>query len=270
MQRIDLSYWYSLGESLHPLTQLNGERKLIDILLLLMDANKTIDQLIPNLTASYANALKLKDKLKPYLEEEDYSKLIESWEVYGIADAAKQFETALKAELSIAPSYHVTPKGGYNVDILTLAPQKLFPEDMLTLVPDCEYDVKELGKCLAFEVPTAAAFHLHRINEAVLHQYWDSVTSKPRPKNPNMGVYLTALKRSRKDKKVNATLTQIKDLYRNSTIHPEDKLTIEEAIELYGIILSAVSRMMTFIRKDADNTLRVDGKSVSRPLKVIK
>ncbi len=44
--------------------------------------------------------------------------------------------------------------------------------------------------------------------------------------------------------KVLSCLQQIKDLHRNPLMHPEETLTLEEAISLFGICQSAISAML--------------------------
>jgi hypothetical protein len=60
-----------------------------------------------------------------------------------------------------------------------------------------------------------------------------------------MGVYLAALKKNEcGDGKVIAALTQMNELHRNPTIHPEDTLTLEETIALLGMANSVVAAML--------------------------
>jgi len=76
--------------------------------------------------------------------------------------------------------------------------ETVFFSDSLSLkVPSAIDDLKQAMRCIAFELPTAAGFHLHRANESVLRCYWDSVTGgKARPKNGNMGIYLHELRKA--------------------------------------------------------------------------
>jgi len=41
-----------------------------------------------------------------------------------------------------------------------------------------------------------------------------------------------------------ASLQQIKDLHRNPLAHPEETLTLEEAVGLFGIVQSAINAML--------------------------
>ena len=79
-----------------------------------------------------------------------------------------------------------------------------------------------------------------------MRRYWDYASGgKPRPTNRNLGAYLSKMeKRGYGDAKVIATLKQIKDLHRNTLIHPEETLILDDAINLLGIVRSAISAML--------------------------
>lgn len=170
-------------------------------------------------------------------------------DVYSVLNAMDNFEPVLKAELHAADAYFVSKKGGYDTLDLISQAEVLFPPDLPDKVPEAVRDIQEAGKSIAFELGTAAGFHILRANEAVLLRYWDAVTGRaPRPKNRNLGNYIKKLDELKAgDEKVRATLRQIKDLHRNTLVHPEDVLTTDEAINLLGIIRSAVSAMLKSI-----------------------
>jgi hypothetical protein len=106
------------------------------------------------------------------------------------------------------------------------------------------------GKCIAFELPTAAGFHLHRANESILHRYYDAVTGgNPRPTGRNIGDYLAKLREYNVgDARLLTALTDLKDMHRNPLIHPDQTLeNIDEAIGLLGSIHNAVVYMLKAI-----------------------
>ena len=167
---------------------------------------------------------------------------------------AREFETVLKSVLANLPVYIITPKGGFDVDVLTLEPHKAFHSLLLTLIPEAKYDVEQAAKCLAFDVTTGAAFHLHRINEMVVRRYWEAVTKEPVLEKSSVGIYLSNMQSGpMKDKDwdgdIVSTLSQINRLHRNPTLHPEKKVTSREAIGLFGIINSIVDAMIEAILK---------------------
>ena len=121
-----------------------------------------------------------------------------------------------------------------------------FPDELPSKVPEAVRDVQEAGRCIAFELGTAAGFHILRANEVVLLKYFDSVAGTAnRPTNRNLGALTKKLEDlGLGDAKILATLNQIRVLHRNTLMHPEDVLTVDQAINLLGIIRSAISAML--------------------------
>ena len=257
MIRINLSYIFKIREGLLPLIKLEGEKSFDDIFLDLISGFQILRSIFDGEVYRFITCQQSANRLYSLLEKVTQNKEsnigIDTWQIAELAKAAQAFDMALSDELGTMPSYLVSPKGGYDVNVLISNPEALFPIDLAKLVPETKYDIEQAAKCLAFEVPTAAGFHLHRINESVLQRYWEIVTNgATHPKQRNMGVYLTELKRRRKgEAKVKTTLQQIKDLHRNPILHPEQSLTLQDAIELLGIIVSVVSKMLTTIKKES-------------------
>jgi hypothetical protein len=160
--------------------------------------------------------------------------------------ALNTFEMALLSEASIADAYYVLEKDPYSTLALITKGETLFPPDTLKKAPEAHLDLQEAGRCIAYELPTAAAFHIHRATEAVLRRYWTAVTGdSAKPKIRSIGVYLAALrKKNCGDPKVIAALSQMNDLHRNPTIHPEGYLNVAEAIALVGLANSVVAAML--------------------------
>jgi hypothetical protein len=126
------------------------------------------------------------------------------------------------------------------------AAEQNFPPDLSIKVTGAVDDVRNAGKCLAFGLGTACGFHLLRAFETVVLVYRKSLlNNEPCPSNRNLGRYIRDMEKAKVgDPKILGTLRQIKDLHRNSLAHPEDKLTVEEAIRLFGIVVSAVGAML--------------------------
>jgi len=183
---------------------------------------------------------------------------------------AIKFEHVLLEEFRLLPVYLVTPKDPYDLDALTSYPENLFPKGLSKLIGNnVKYDIEQVARCIAFEVPTGA-FHLTRILESVLRVYWDVVTQNaPPPKSRAMGAYLGELNKNGKaDANILAVLMQIKDLYRNPIAHPEVNLSIEQAMDLYSIIKTAVTMMLIFIQKNQHKSGKSKAKrSPSKKLK---
>jgi hypothetical protein len=145
------------------------------------------------------------------------------------------------------PLYVVQPKAGYDTTVLIESGARCFPDDVWTKAPDAVSDLNQGTRCIAFELFTAAGFHLHRANEAVLRRYWDAVTKgAPRPASRNMGDYLNEMNaKGVGDSKVKSALKDLKDLHRNPLIHPEHSLeTADEAIALMNGIHNVIVYML--------------------------
>ena len=169
------------------------------------------------------------------------------WEINPVQTAYEKFETILVSELQSIASYIVTRKGGFDISSMVDAGHSFFSADLSAKVPSAIPDLNQAMRCIAFEVPTAAGFHLHRANESVLRVYWDHVTNKkPRPKRHNMGVYLDALnKLDAGNESVRAHLKSIKDFHRNPLMHPEQTLdTVDQAIDLMSAVRCAIGYML--------------------------
>jgi len=82
-----------------------------------------------------------------------------------------------------------------------------------------------------------------RATEAVLRVYYTLVTGKDSDKM-DWGTCTHDLTKSGKaNKKVVQVLDQIRDLHRNPVMHPQDFLTMKEAIGLFDIAKSAISSL---------------------------
>jgi len=107
-----------------------------------------------------------------------------------------------------------------------------------------KYDFEEAGKCIAFERPTAAAFHILRGTESVLRKYYCSIVKRNRVDPLLWGPMVESLKRRRNPLTTLLNhLDHIREDYRNPTQHPEKIYDIEEVQELFNLCIEAVTRM---------------------------
>jgi hypothetical protein len=169
--------------------------------------------------------------------------LIDQADVEEIKTAYSSFETHLGEELTRANVYAVDRKGIYETDALINRASEAIPSWLLVKLPqECKADLEHAGRCLAFELPTAAAFHIMRAVESAMWDYWIKLTKKSKPKNRNWGIALESLEGSGGDAKIVAALTQLKDLHRNPVMHPDVTLDMDEALALWmgapGVIVA--------------------------------
>ncbi len=109
------------------------------------------------------------------------------------------------------------------------------------------YDFDEAGKYIAFERPTAAAFHLLRGTESVLRDYSCSVVKSNRVKTLLWGPMVNHLRDRKKNpppKGLLSNLDNIRVHLRNPTAHPEKIYDIDEVQDLFGLSVEIVNRMV--------------------------
>jgi hypothetical protein len=253
MIRISIPYVYNLLEALYPLTLIKQGDTLGNHLFNLFNADNLLDQFINQslwgqslrVCRQPGNSL-LRQIRELYGEEIQGEKEIEYWRVVALQNQLTSFKAVLEAEFLITAAYLVTPQRGYDVATLIESAEVIFPTEVVVKVPEVTFDLREAGKCIAFDLGTAAGFHLLRALETVIREYWNVVMEgKPLPSNRNLGNYIKEMSDAGKgDRKVLAALKQIKDHHRNELMHPEERLTLDEAIGLMGITQSAIVAML--------------------------
>ena len=145
------------------------------------------------------------------------------------------------------PLYLVGKKGGYNVPALIDDGALFFPAELAQKVPKAISDIKQGARCIAFELPTAAGYHFHRANEAVLRKYWDAVTGgAPRPSTPSAGIYVKQMRDKKLgDPLVLASLADLVKLRRNPLAHPDETLnSVNDAIAVMNAVHTAITEML--------------------------
>jgi hypothetical protein len=250
MLRLSLSYFYDLARSLEPIRRLNAGDKLQGVWPDVYGAENALRQFLAiewlwgSIKSSYSLGNALLSSLANLRQQDIETYELNYYDTYTIQGSLAAYEPVLRADLSVTDTYFVTRKGGYDTLALIQNAEVLCPAALNNHVPDAIPDLREAGKCLAYELCTAAGIHVLRAFELVLKAYFKVVTNgKPLPKNRNIGAYLKALD-GVADPKILAVLTQIKDLHRNSLMHPEDSLSRDDAIALFGIVFSAMAAMI--------------------------
>lgn len=94
----------------------------------------------------------------------------------------------------------------------------------------------------SFERYTGAGFHCLRGVECVIRQCIVRLTGSL-PVKRDWGSYIDILRRNNVDPKTLSILDNIRSLSRNPLMHPEERLDIDEAIEILNISHSATVRL---------------------------
>lgn len=157
----------------------------------------------------------------------------------------EKLRETLEAEMRATQAYMLVPK---RVDVSRLIedPASLFAPGVFEKLPEiARYDIVEAARCIAFELPTAAAFHLMRATEAVLRVFYISVVRRGR-RARMWGEILTDLRKKCAGKAHAVLLNHldhIRQAFRNPTQHPDARYDIHEVQDLWSLVVDAVNRM---------------------------
>lgn len=273
MEKINLPFFYQLGATLRPLTEMEAKKETrTDIWIATFRVETIVRDLLElfsTLTVCRGTGRELISAIKEVSEwirqtpsdewqKEDFSVDIKFRQ---LIDKAKEFQTVLSAELQTLETYHVTQKGIYSTTGLIEGAEKVLPESVLKKISnEIVEEIRQSGRCLAFDVATASAFHIMRATESVIHKYYlQACKPKSKKKLDSWGRYIANLSQSQDPqvKEVVALLQQIKDRHRNLIMHPEIVLTPDEAFTLFEIAQSAIITMagnLPIIKKKVTNT----------------
>jgi hypothetical protein len=268
MEKINLPLFYQLGMRLHPLTEMKPDAaNIYRIAIASLWAGDTVEILLdrfPTLSVCRAAGNELlvaRDEVLEWLDKTPAEKVKELYPSVSsifeqVINKAKEFETVVSAELQKLDTYHATKKGIYDTTALIQQAENILPVSVLNKIDeDIAREIRESGKCLAFDCAAASGFHVVRAIEAVMHNYYIFVCKPASDKKlDNWGKYISAFHKLTEDttaekgiredvKKVIALLQQIKDQDRNLIMHPEVMLTPDDAHKLFEIAEGAIIAM---------------------------
>lgn len=264
VEKIDGFVLYALGAALQPLLFLKGSvlseegTSYRDTVRALLLAEAALDNFLKvnafklSLCLHAGNDLLTKIRAVRSVVD-DFSKRDQHLDLLSqgmINQSATAFLNVIRAELPHIPIYFVSKKGGNDTGDLVENGLVFFPDDLPSKVPSAIPDIKQGTRCIAFELPTAAGYHFHRANEAVLRVYYDAVTNgAPRPRDRSIGKYLGEMDRlNAGDPSIKASLRDLAKYHRNPLIHPEHSLKdANEAIALMNAVHSVVVQMLAAI-----------------------
>lgn len=151
-----------------------------------------------------------------------------------------ELETQLFFQLSPGDAKYYEPR------------EPLFGSEFVDKFPSAQFELDEAAKCLAFERPTAAVFHLMRLMESGINAVAECLQIPPptRPAEKNWGMILRAVKAAMEQRgsawpnpndkaffeAAYVSLDAVKNGWRNPTMHVENKYTSEEAEHIFGSV----------------------------------
>jgi len=245
LRSVNESFFYNFGSAMRPLRDAKQDAKLVEWFYNVFSSKNWLewflnDKVVPLSvckSAGYKLLSAINDVVEAAGKPENAEEELGFTKYYAITNGLREFETVFLAEIQTLDTYFVSQTGIYKTSDLIEHAERIFPESVLDVIPDhAVKDIRECGKCLAFDLPTAAGFHMLRVSEAMIREYILIVAGAyPKMKSRNWGRYIEILKRNGADTRIIGALDQIREMHRNPIMHPEDFLSAEEAATLLGV-----------------------------------
>jgi hypothetical protein len=270
MNRINCYGFYSLGKWIHQVESLTTDSAELDMALAAVRADALLHRLLrgglvslkatsqasENVFTGFKHLIELVETKEEKGENECSDLRLRRTSIdlilRGIRQSIETFETIMSSELALAPTYSVPSRGVFSTDSLLDSADDVFGDWKDKIPEEARADTRQAGRCLAFNLSTAAGFHVARATEAVMRKVMDAFgCSLTKESQRNWGNYIRALDEHGASKTLVHHLTQLKELHRNPLIHPEVTLTPLEAEQLWAMCTSAMLAMISEI--DARN-----------------
>jgi len=256
--KLDLHYMFVFGQRLQAISTLKQEDKVRPRVLDLHYARDSLEHMVgpdsPLLATSKRAAQKLLESIKSIIPGGIVESLsipddrAFSYQAWSITTPLEELKSVLGNDMPDISSFVTSAKGIYKTDELISRPERHLSEDVQRLLSGhALLDIREAGKCLAFELPTACAFHLWRVVESVMDTYQMHLTGqsfKDSGVKSNWGNYIEALKKAGGENKICVFLDHIRGSYRNPQTHPDEIITVEEARRLFAVAMSAIDQVL--------------------------
>jgi hypothetical protein len=261
VDRINQYSFYELGKKLGQLEVGRGEVDAQGIFGAIFNTRSILASLLRGdpfpLTVSRQCAIVLRDSIESVWDSvfstkdgdgavkfryPDENEKIASWIWSRVTTALEHFETVFAEEMREAATYYVPRRGIFFTPALVDAADETFPVEVASFIPPkAKADWQAAGRCLAFNILTAAGFHVARSVEGMLEAYYQFFSGKPGEELVSWHEYIKALDTILQGPvgpkplvKTLAELKQMKDDYRNPIAHPRVALNEPEARILFA------------------------------------
>jgi hypothetical protein len=246
MKKINQWEFYQLGEAFGAIKAIKDDDE--NLMFTIFEVQSWVDKLLEDQFAVLDVSRKATENFKLMIErflslydEETQKPQVVKIRLQGVKNALKHFETIFSEELATQDSYFVSKKGIYSTHDLIHRAERAIEERIRSVMPDrAIQDFNQAGKCLAYEVATAAGYHVMRATEEMLRE-WHSLSVPNGRRDVPWGTCIAALKKHNADATTLGILDQIRDFHRNPLMHPEHFLTVSEAHRLFDIAKSAIT-----------------------------
>lgn len=264
MERVNLPTFYVYGRILSEAKIVDARDKIGDptVLRLLLAASiwtqfflgATNDISLPSTRDAAQNIHSIikehTSRLKPHVDEPDYNEELGEVFVKRLKEEIEAFELLFGRESRRINVFTVTPIGILDIEKLIESAEKRFPDNLLAVMPQITIDdLREAGKCLAFNLATACAFHVCRATEALMLTYYEALTNQSwsYPKR-DWKMYNDQLAANGAPKAITNRLGEIRE-DRNAYAHPDITVPVDEAPVVFELCNGVIHLMAKEIEK---------------------
>jgi len=265
MQRVNLPIFYQFGATMGELRVLDARDPVnhptvINIIFkssiwIMFFLSATNDITLPGTRDAVQNLYNLLGEVKTKLQNLTQSDASEP-ELLGdifmrrLNEELHAFELMFERESRRISVFAVRPIGILDTEKLIESAEKRFPDNLLAVMPQLTIrDLRESGKCLAFGLPTACAFHVCRATEALMLAYYEALTNQPWPYNKrDWYTYNNQLASNGAPKAITNRLGEIRE-DRNAYAHPDITVPMDEAPIVFELCNGVIHLMAKEIER---------------------
>jgi hypothetical protein len=263
MKETNLNIFYHLGAAVSSLyAAISVEKKVWDLFSEIYFAHEWVSTflketedfkaLLEDSRVSAGTLLGFSEGLINDMRSGNADRNITQAEVSALGYSKEQLESNFERECRKLPVFTVTPKALYDTRRLMEKTEEQFPENVRKVLPlGMLYDLHQAGRCLAFDTPTACAFHIFRATETLIRRYYEVLAGKPWPhQKRDWFSYIEELNKfPNVNKDATMRLDEIRKFERNPSIHPETVVPLEKAPRLFELCSGVIYTMAEEIRK---------------------
>ncbi|HYL99425.1 MAG TPA: hypothetical protein VEZ90_10760 [Blastocatellia bacterium] len=185
MRKTDPRMFYELGRSLDELKRLSYATSAPEIVLALYNPNQWLSKFLAATDGEEVPLAKSREAATNLLRlvrrvndamlsalKKSAKESLGSDNVRCLFELLDNFEAEFAHECRELAAFIVTQKGLFSTPLLIEAAEGQFSKNQRAVMPQKTIsDIQQAGRCLAFELPTACAFHVCRATEALMLEY---------------------------------------------------------------------------------------------------
>lgn len=257
MKKLSLYEIFLFGKEMAPLAAVRHDQLLknswYDLWVALIRLDQMCSDGTPLLTSSLRAANALRTAIAQVVPRELTNFRVQDdqtlgWQASTISTGMQQLESVLQNDMPDIAAYVVSQKGIFRTDDLIAHAERQLSTEVRSLLPQsAEFEIQQAGKCLAYELPMACAFHLWRAVETVMSSLYEQLSGSTFQKDKitrNWAAYIQALKKAGADAKITTFLDHIRDEYRNPQTHPDERIDVDESLRLFSVAISSIDQML--------------------------